>query len=86
MVGAEMLLAQVNEAAGELDEALVKQLVPVLALEPEMFEHVVRLVVFATIETNEVPGVAGMQAAGLAGVQRADERFHAIELFHPDTV
>lgn len=52
------LLAEVDECAGDLDEALEEIAVATARAEPEHLERVVRLVVFARIEVREPREVA----------------------------
>lgn len=61
---------QVNESAGELDEAFVEVVVGLSTLaEPEFFKNIVRLVEELLVETFEVPKIMRVEALP---VQRLD--------------
>jgi hypothetical protein len=78
----EVLLLQVDEGAGDLDEAFVKERVSIAALEPEMFEDIVRLVVLARIEAGEEAGVVRIERQRGARGELADEGGDAVVFFH----
>ena len=80
VVRVEMLLLQVDKRAGDLDQPLVKERVAVAALEPEVFEDVVRLVVAARVEAREVARVVRVER--VAGGELADEGGDAVAFFH----
>ena len=63
MIRMGKLELQVNEAAGQLDQPLVEPIVEGLPsfLEPEMLEHIVRLVIALTVEALEITEVAGIK-------------------------
>jgi hypothetical protein len=69
--GFAAVVLQVNVAAGELDEGLVKNMALALGVEPKVLEHVVRLVIFLRVEETEVIQVAGMEAALMAPPRHA---------------
>lgn len=56
------LLLQMHKSACDLDEALVKEAIFIRALQPEMFQHIVRFVVLARIEAGEVTSIAWVDA------------------------
>lgn len=56
-----VLLAEVDKGPGDLDEALVEAVVGVAGLQPEILEHVVRFVVVATVKTDKVAEVTGIE-------------------------
>jgi len=78
----EVLLLQVDEGAGDLDEAFVKKGVFVPALEPEVFEDVVGLVILAGVEAGEKAGVVGIEGGRGAGAELGDEGRDAVAFFH----
>jgi len=59
--------AQMDEGAGDLDEALEEGVVAVAGLQPEFFEDIVRLVVLAGIEAVEPCEVARVERESGAG-------------------
>ncbi len=80
MRGPLELLPKMDEGAGDLDEALEKSMVCVARVEPEMFEHIVSLVVVPRIETREpadVMGIVRNALTGRAGVQASHHVFDA---------
>jgi len=83
MGGALVLLLQMDEGAGELDEALEEGVVAAFGLEPEVLEDVVRLVVALGIEAGEIALVVRVEAGGLpTGGEAADHFLDFIGLFH----
>ena len=60
--GLEVVPLQMDKRAGQLNQAFVKRTIGTeLVFEPEMFEHIVRLVIFLVIELLEVTGVMSVQ-------------------------
>lgn len=55
-----VMVLQVDEAAGELDEGFVKNMAPAVRSEPDMLEDIVRGVIFPIVEQAEVFEVARM--------------------------
>lgn len=76
------LFLQVDECAGELDEALEKGMVGAARGEPEVFEHIVRFVILLRIKAGEVALVARVQGEGGVGAEAGDEVFDAVAFFH----
>lgn len=62
MTGRVALVLHVDEGSGELDEGLVKEAAGPFFLEPEILEHIVRLVEVAAVEADEPAGIAGVEA------------------------
>jgi hypothetical protein len=64
VVGKERLFLKVHEGSGELNESLIKAPVFIGALEPEVFEDVVRFVELGLVETEKkravFPGKEGV--------------------------
>lgn len=79
--GAGVLLLQVDEGAGELDEALEKSVVGAGGAQPEVLEHVVGLVVAPLVEEGKPPGVAGVRGE-FAVPGAAHLGLDAIAFFH----
>lgn len=65
VIGMQILKPQVDEATCELDESLVKGMVgmPPPLTEPEILEHIVRLVVETRVEALEVSREMRIDAA-----------------------
>ena len=82
VVRVEMVLLQMDEGSGDLDEPFVKERVPVAALEPEVFEDIVRLVVLGRIEAGEVARVVRVGRGRGAGAEATDEGGDAVAFFH----
>lgn len=84
MLRGQKLFFQMHEGTGDLDESTKKSLVISGILQPEVFEHIVRLVIIPPVETGEISEVARMQIRNdlTLGVQFPDKRLHAVELFH----
>ena len=61
MVGAEKLLLQMDKRAGDLDQALEKTMILVMALEPQVLEDVVGFIILPFIEAAKVALVTWMQ-------------------------
>jgi hypothetical protein len=80
------LLLQVNECAGELDEALIVGVIGIPCLEPEMLKDIVSLVIPLVIETGEIPGIARVEAVGpgsCGGGEVSEKVGDFIGFFHP---
>jgi len=81
VVGAGALFFEMNKSAGELDEAFVEGVVTVLtALEREMLEDIVGLVVFLRVEAGEVAEVAGVVSRAVQA-EGGDKGLHAFGFF-----
>jgi len=79
------LLLQVDEGAGELDEALVESVVAVAGPQPEMLEDVVGLKVALTVETGEVAQVPRVEVGLPCGnaANAAQGGFYFLGFLHP---
>ena len=55
------MLLQMDEGAGDLNQALEKTMILVMALEPQVLEDVVGFIIFPFIEAAKVALVAWMQ-------------------------
>ena len=77
-----ILLLQMDEGSGDLNEPFVEKRVAVAALEPEVFEDIVRLVVLGGIEAGEVAGVVRVERGRGAGAEATDEGGDAVAFFH----
>ena len=58
--GFAVMMLQMDETAGELDEGFVKNIALALGIEPDVLEDIMGLVIFLRIEETEVFEVAGM--------------------------
>src|SRR5262245_42845093 len=61
MPRASSLLLQMDERSGELNKALEKGVVFILALQPQVFEDVMGLVILLRVEADEIRQVAGIE-------------------------
>lgn len=77
-----MLFFQMHKRTSDLDEAFVEEVIAVGALEPEMFQNIMRLIVVAGVEAGEISGVAGMEVRGGGEGKGVDVGGNAIALFH----
>lgn len=79
----EAALLEVHEGASQLDQPLVEAGpgLPAFA-QPEVFEDIVGLVVFAAVEAGEPAGVTGVEASGVGHEEMGD----AIRFGHPRRV
>ena len=86
VVGPLELLLKVDKGAGELDEPLVKGVVAVAGLEPEVLEDVVGLIVTLAVEAGKVALVARIEAARvrLVGGKAAQHAFDFFGFLHAD--
>lgn len=62
-----MMVLQMDETPGELDEGLVKRVLFPLGVEPQMLKHIVGGVILAVVEQTEILRVARVVASGLGG-------------------
>ena len=74
MTGFAVVVLQMDEATGELDERFVKDVALSVRSEPDVFEDIVRGVIFLRVEEPEVFHIAGMKLARvfLTGYPRGD--------------
>lgn len=77
-----MLFFQMHKRTSDLDEAFVEEVIAVGALEPEMFQNIMRLIVVAGVEAGEISGVTGMEVRGRGDRKGVDVGGNAIALFH----
>ena len=82
VAGVEVVLLQVDEGAGDLDEAFVEEGVAVVAAEPEVFEDIVGLVVLGGVEAGEVARVVRIERGCGRSGEGADEGGDAVAFFH----
>jgi hypothetical protein len=76
------VLLKVYEGAGKLDEGLIEAAVGVVGLQPEVFQDIVGLVVFALVEAREEGAVLNGQGGVRVGVPNSQPGFHAFVFFH----
>ena len=76
------LFAQVDERARELDQAFEKCVIFIAALQPEIFEDIVRFVILAEIEAREVALIARIERERGICAELLDEGGNAVALFH----
>ena len=82
MIGPQELFSQMHERARDLDEPLEKRAVRVVRAQPELFEHVVRFVVFRTIEAHEKSRVVRVEVEVWRGAESVDVGGNAVAFFH----
>jgi hypothetical protein len=75
-----VLLLEMHEGSGQLNEALEKLFSGSLSLEPEMFQYVVGLVVLLFVKADEVPGVTWVVLGPRA--QRVNVSLDSFAFFH----
>ena len=80
MFRAPVLLLQMHESAGQLDEPFEKLMGGPLVLQPEVFQHVVRFVIFLVIEANEIALIT--RVMGRSSAQRLDKCLDLFAFFH----
>jgi len=90
MIRMSKLELQEDEPAGQLDQPLMEPIVRSLPsfLEPEMLQHIVRLVIALTVEALEITEVAGIKGgpffcpfARFEAAQRSKELLHPLGFF-----
>jgi len=57
VIGPQMLFAEMHKSARQLDQPFVKGVVLVARFQPELFQNVVRLVIFTVVEIGEITEV-----------------------------
>jgi len=82
MIGVERLEFQVDEGAGDLDEAFVEGVVFIAALQPEMLEDIVGFVVFGGVEAGEIALVARIEAEPGVGAELFHVGIKTVAFFH----
>jgi len=82
MRGMEVLLLQVDEGAGKLDESLEERVVGAAGLKPEVLEDIMGFVVLLGVEAGEVSLVARMQRKVGVATEAGDELIEAVTFFH----
>ncbi len=80
MSGFAVVVLQVDEAAGELDERFVKDVALAVRSEPDVLEDIVRGVILLRVEKTEVFEVARMKSA--EGINARHLRGDALVLAH----
>lgn len=61
MIGATVLLLQMHERAGDLDQSFEKTVMLIPTLQPEMLKDIVRFVIIATIEAGKIAQIASVE-------------------------
>ena len=69
--GTNALFLQMDECTRKLDESLEEGMIFVLALQPQVLEHIMRFIVLLGVEADEVS-----QIARIKSLRREIERFH----------
>ena len=64
---ARVLLFQMNKGPSDLDQAFVKSLIGIVAIEPKVLQDIVGLVVIFRVEAFKKTRVAGMELACAGG-------------------
>lgn len=62
VVGSEKLLFEMHKGTRKLDQTLVIGAESIMGMQPQVFQHVMRLIVFPHIEATKVGEVAGIIA------------------------
>ncbi len=75
------LFFEVDEGAGDLDEAFVKSVFRAGLAQPEVFEHIVSLVIATGVETLKIPAVAFVIIT-FPEAEIAEHSFDAVCFFH----
>ena len=86
MIRSEKLFLQMDKRAGDLDQPFEETVILIAALQPEMFENIVRFVITLLIETAKVTQVMRIEP-GLSSLLPAkselfNESDHAVCFFH----
>ena len=74
-----------DKASGELDQSFVEGVIRGIAsiLQPEVLQHIVRLVVAPGVETLEISEIAGIEGSLQAAyIQSADKLLQTLRFFH----
>ena len=82
VVWSGVLFFQMHKGAGHLDEAFKVEVVFVPAVQPEVLQYIMRLVVIASVETLEIPSIARMEPCAVRGFECFDKGRDAVVLFH----
>jgi hypothetical protein len=77
-----VMVLEVDEAAGELDEGFVENVLLAVGAKPDVFEDVVCGVVFARVEEAEVFQVAGVPRGGGVGGMSGEARGDLVVFAH----
>ena len=77
-----MLLLQMHKRSRDLDEPFEKGVVWPGGAQPELFEDIVGLVVFAAIEAREKSGVVRVEIEARGGGERFNVGGNAVAFFH----
>ena len=72
--GMPMIFLQMDKCAGQLNQPFVKRSVgPVLVLEPQIFQHVVRFVKKLPVEAIEIAGVMRIKFLSAEGLNQGGD-------------
>jgi hypothetical protein len=80
--GKEAVLLEVYEGSGKLNQALIKAPVGVVALQPQVFQNIMGLVIFSAVETREKSSVLRRQMRAWVGVPVPKPSLHTFVFFH----
>lgn len=80
--GLAVMVLQVDEAPGELDEGFVEYVAFPVRSEPDVLEHIVRRVIFLRVEEAEVFEVTRMESPD--GIHARHPRGDAVVFAHGD--
>jgi hypothetical protein len=75
-----VLLLQMHEGPGQLDESFKKSMGRALLLKPEVFQHIMRFVIFLVIKANEIALVT--RVVGRSPAQRLHKCLDLFAFFH----
>lgn len=75
------LFAQMHEGSGELDESLVETRIGPGLFEPKVLQHIVRLVIVASVEAREKARIARRPSASVHA-EFADKCLDAVAFLH----
>lgn len=82
MAGLAVMMLQMDESPGELDQCLVEDIVLSMRTQPDVFEDIVGGIVFLRVEEPEVFEVARMESGGAIHPRHA--RGDALVFAHGD--
>jgi hypothetical protein len=82
-----VLEPQMDETSRQLDQPLVIGIVGGIPpiLQPEMFQHIVGLVVAAGVEAFKIAEIAGLKLSDIGNSERPHECLDAIGFFQDET-
>jgi len=73
MLWSGVVFFQMHKRSCYLNQTLEVEVVFVPAFQPEVFQNIMCLVVVTSVETLEIPGVAGMQITAAGGFERLNK-------------